>query len=448
MSRVRDNQAGGFALALVLVVLAISVTLGLAFLASASVKTASSRNLRDAVRADYIAESGVFHSLELFKTHGLTALDTEKGPYYGDGSTDGYLLSARCTDTANNIYEITSICTVNGVRRTRKAKVKVVSRFKERVESLGPLWYWRLGDAGGLTAVDETGQADGTYLRTEGEQQGNAGFPGNGNGPPWNGNHPGNGNGPPWNGSRPGNGGDDDDEDDDDDDDGRGRGNGRGNAQGRPFQFQSIAGEVFSMPGVGSTPGEVAGAIIADSDGAAQFDGVDDCIDLGEQNLSGDKMTIIAWIDPGDFSSTDGRIISKADGTSPNRHDWMISYEDVGSRYRLRFRLTAGGSLRELRPATARLEANTWQFVAAVYDGGSMKLYQNGELVAETSQSGTIATSTKSVWIGGNPDDQTVRPWPGKLDEIAVFQKALTKEQVRTIYKARWPDVKVLSWLD
>ncbi len=435
MSRVRDNQAGGFALALVLVVLAISVTLGLAFLASASVKTASSRNLRDAIRADYIAESGVFHSLELFKTHGLTAFDTDKGPYYGDASTDGYLLSARCTDTANNIYEITSICTVNGVGRTRKAKVKVVSRFKERVESLGPLWYWRLGDAGGMTAVDETGLADGTYLRTEGEEQGNAGFPGNGNGPPWNGNHPGNGNG---NGNGQGNG----------NGNGNGRGNGRGNAQGRPFQFERLAGSVFPMPGVGSTPGEVAGAIIADSDGAARFDGVDDCIDLGEQNLSGDKMTIIAWIDPGDFSSTDGRIISKADGTSPNQHDWMISYEDVGSRYRLRFRLTAGGRLRELRPSTARLEANTWQFVAAVYDGSSMKLYQNGERVAHRSQSGTIATSTKSVWIGGNPDDQTVRPWPGKLDEIAVFQKALTKEQVRTLYKARWPDVKVLSWLD
>jgi hypothetical protein len=199
---------------------------------------------------------------------------------------------------------------------------------------------------------------------------------------------------------------------------------------------------------VGSAPGEVAGAIMVDPDGAAEFDGVDDCIDLGELNISGEALTIIAWFDPGEFSATDGRIISKADGTSPSDHDWMVSYEDVGSQYRLRFRLNAGGSVRQLSPATARLKENTWHFVAAVYDGNRMYLYQNGEKVADTAKSGTIATSDKEVWIAGNPDDQRDRPWPGKLDEIAVFDKALTEAQIRTIYKARWPEVKILSWLD
>jgi hypothetical protein len=434
MNRVQNSRAG-FALALVLVVLAISVTLGLAFLASASVKHTSSRNLRDAVRADYIAESGVLHGMELFRTYGLSALDANaKGPYYSDASNDGYFVSARCTDTVNHIYELTSVCSVNGVRRSRTAKVQVKSRFEERVKSLGPLWYWRLDDGASDTAVDEMGRAPGTYVRNaslgyiDGFDGG--GLPGR-VGPP---DHAGGSRGHGRGGR-----GDDDDDDDDDDGPGRGRGHGRG---GRGDDDDDDEEDLDA------SQYEAAGAILVDSDKAALFDGVDDYIDLGDVDVSGNKLTIIAWFDPGEFSSTDGRIISKADGTSPHQHDWMISYEDVGPDFRLRFRLKAGGSVKQLSPNTARLKKNTWQFVAAVYDGNRVYLYQNGEKVAQSNKSGGIATSSKSVWIGGNPDDETDRPWPGKLDEVAVFRKALTKSQIQTLYKARWPEVKVLSWLD
>ena len=50
---------------------------------------------------------------------------------------------------------------------------------------------------------------------------------------------------------------------------------------------------------------------------------------------------------------------------------------------------------------TNTLTLNTWQHVAAVYDGALMSVYVDGVLVASSSKSGGIGSTTAPLGIGG-----------------------------------------------
>ncbi|MCA9141443.1 MAG: LamG domain-containing protein [Planctomycetaceae bacterium] len=150
----------------------------------------------------------------------------------------------------------------------------------------------------------------------------------------------------------------------------------------------------------GGTPGPTQGG-----SGSAVFDGYDDHIDVGPVNVSGSAMTILAWIKADDFDSSEGRILSKATGSNDSDHYWMLSTIDVSGRKRLRFRLkTDIGGTDVLQASTGDLTTNTWTFVAAVYDGVTMRLYKDGQLVGWRFKFGSIATSSSvRASIGNNP---------------------------------------------
>ncbi len=81
-----------------------------------------------------------------------------------------------------------------------------------------------------------------------------------------------------------------------------------------------------------------------------------------------------------------------------------------------------------------------WQHVAAVYSGDSLKLYLNGQLYAEESAGGSkIGSNVGSpqnvgLYIGTKAPGVPIGDWwDGLLDEIAVFDKALTQEEIELV---------------
>ncbi|UCG55129.1 MAG: LamG domain-containing protein, partial [Dehalococcoidia bacterium] len=174
-------------------------------------------------------------------------------------------------------------------------------------------------------------------------------------------------------------------------------------------------------------------------------------IDIGTFDIPGSDMTILAWFKADDFGVNDGRIISKATGTDTDDHFWMLSTRGVGGSgappYRMRFRVSLGGStetlidgsdpssssLTDTEPTEVNLLTNTWYFVAAVYDGSTMKIYLNGQLIASASPGGTRDTNTAPVWMGDNPNTGQ-RPFDGIIDEVALFSRALTQEEIENLY--------------
>ncbi len=79
---------------------------------------------------------------------------------------------------------------------------------------------------------------------------------------------------------------------------------------------------------------------------------------------------------------------------------------------------------------TTALSANTWYHIAVVATSGSTDFYINGSL--SSSQSGSTITSTSAnLYIGQVANGSY---WDGYMDEIAIFNKALTSAEVGLIY--------------
>jgi len=101
-----------------------------------------------------------------------------------------------------------------------------------------------------------------------------------------------------------------------------------------------------------------------------------------------------------------------------------------------------GGHLKVCEQCEMPLPRSQWQHVAFVADGEILRLYRNGREVGTSPCRGIARQSLpECLSIGCVMDKDGTRPrpgsafvWNGRLDEIAVFNHALTAEQVRQLY--------------
>jgi len=82
------------------------------------------------------------------------------------------------------------------------------------------------------------------------------------------------------------------------------------------------------------------------------------------------------------------------------------------------------------------LKANDWMHVAATYDGENIRTWINGEIAGEAKvPKRDLNPSNKSLSIGVRGDTKDIHWMTGVLDEIAVFDDALTQKEIQTIMK-------------
>jgi PKD repeat protein len=78
----------------------------------------------------------------------------------------------------------------------------------------------------------------------------------------------------------------------------------------------------------------------------------------------------------------------------------------------------------------AQLPLNTWKHLATTYDGSVQRLYVNGSQVGSRSIGGSIKTSGGPLRLGGN--SIWGEYFNGRIDEVRVYNKALTASQIQT----------------
>ena len=89
---------------------------------------------------------------------------------------------------------------------------------------------------------------------------------------------------------------------------------------------------------------------------------------------------------------------------------------------------------------TAGLPTGAWQQVGVVANGATMTVYRNGAVVASTSYNGLLAPPT-STYLGlgallDNTGAATGAYWQGKMDDVGVWNHALTANQMAAIFLA------------
>jgi len=189
------------------------------------------------------------------------------------------------------------------------------------------------------------------------------------------------------------------------------------------------------------------GALGGSGGNAVSFDGLNDCVEVGEEmQVSGDKLTVLAWVKG---SSTGSSVDIIADQSIPGGMIlWgMGTLAGAGGRT-LVFAVRVGEVTKALVGDIA-LQQNEWHFCAAVYDGAEIILYIDAEEAGRLAATGDLATDdTAEVWIGAYPNVSPQLPWYGTLDEVAVLDKALTQEEIEALFEARLPTVAWREWND
>jgi len=170
--------------------------------------------------------------------------------------------------------------------------------------------------------------------------------------------------------------------------------------------------------------------------------GGSDRIDVGdppEFNLTG-AMTLAAWVYLDSTSGVHGgrnaRVISKMDGGG--RRSWSLNIEkEVGGvPFPGTLQVSSNGSAVISLNDTETLPLDQWLHMAGVYNPGeAMELYLNGELqVTKTTDvpASQHSNNSTSVFIGHRPACGDCG-WYGALDEVRIYNEALTQAQIQAV---------------
>ena len=166
---------------------------------------------------------------------------------------------------------------------------------------------------------------------------------------------------------------------------------------------------------------------------ALEFDGADDHVDIpGTKSLelNGKKqLTAAAWINvQGHSGGCCDPIIAQRDASG-----WALRYDQRDGGAEIEFIVHnpswVGDGANFGAPVPKKGE---WHFVTGVLTGDELLIYVDDKLENEIAFAGAIVSNSSETEIGGALDGYFM----GLIDEVLIYDKALSEEEVKQNYKA------------
>lgn len=168
------------------------------------------------------------------------------------------------------------------------------------------------------------------------------------------------------------------------------------------------------------------GALAGDEDSSALFDGQNDTMRVPQAPALSPStaLSLESWFKPS-LLVGDTRTIMRKEG------EYLVRVRPDGG---MTFRIWKTGN-QEIQTAPGLVAPGSWYQVAATFDGQTMRLYLNGAEIASRAQQGpTDVAPTKSLYLGS--DQGTGNFFAGRLDEAALYDRALSAQTVQAHYQA------------
>jgi len=203
---------------------------------------------------------------------------------------------------------------------------------------------------------------------------------------------------------------------------------------------------IDEVNGVGTTTGTewsfTTGTSFADTTASAlDFDGTDDLVDCGNDpslRLTGTGLTLEAIIraDAWRTNVWEGSIVNKEQNGGGNDNGYMLR---AGNNGQLSFNL-GSGSWHEIVSPTGAMATGTFHHVAGTYDGATVRLYIDGNEVASSAGSFGVADAAVNLVLG-NSQSNPGRVFDGVIDEVRIWNRARTGDQIRALRNTELPAI-------
>jgi hypothetical protein len=155
-------------------------------------------------------------------------------------------------------------------------------------------------------------------------------------------------------------------------------------------------------------------------------------------------ISVAAWFSLRSLSGSYPPIVKKMGAGAPYLYGYALEcHPDPGGSAgpyvgpAVMFSVDANGSGGN-GPIWAPITLNEWHLAVGVYDGSSLKLYVDGCLKSSAPCSGSIFPSPNPLNIGRDPAD-TGRRFDGKIDEVRIYNCALSPSEVQELYVSSCP---------
>ncbi|MFZ4400897.1 MAG: LamG-like jellyroll fold domain-containing protein [Bacteroidales bacterium] len=207
--------------------------------------------------------------------------------------------------------------------------------------------------------------------------------------------------------------------------------------------FQTTA---FKIKNPGIVPLNWAAFISNQEKASLQFDGINNYVGSGNWS-PGVKWTIEAWVKPNVLSYGNKLIAGSMNYYNP----WGICM--VNSSFAAIYRSAQTGNLQTLIADNITVAVDNWYHVACAYNGSTIRLYINGQLV-KTAIINSNYTAYSYPFIGGDPNNGNY--FSGNIDEVRIWNKERSQSQIayamnhilvgnETGLVAYWPFNKVIA---
>lgn len=175
---------------------------------------------------------------------------------------------------------------------------------------------------------------------------------------------------------------------------------------------------------VGSPTLGVSGPLVDDADTAISISGSTQYVEVPTSGLElTGSLTIGAWLRRTGSGGTAQGVVSKANPSNTGYSFYRSSTGSIG--------MSIDGTFYELLAST---DFDTrWSFYVVTLSGSTLRLYQNGIMVASIAAETLDTTNTNTLKIGGNSSNTT--DWfQGDIDEVFIINSALTLDEVQDLY--------------
>jgi hypothetical protein len=164
--------------------------------------------------------------------------------------------------------------------------------------------------------------------------------------------------------------------------------------------------------------------------GALEFDGIDDYLSTNfvlDPSLG--AFSVLAWIQGG---APGQAIISQIDGPNGSGEIWLGADASDG---KLMTGLRPPGQRGPAPPmvSDAVITNNDWHHIGLVWDGWYRRLYVDGVDVAWDNLTVKLTSSDGGLYIGAGKNLETGTFFSGLIDDVRIYNKALTPEEIEAL---------------